>query len=88
MVDYNGLENRRTERYRGFESLSLRNLPKCKSLILNGLAAFFSLCSPTFRFFRGTSGEHFGEHLGNMMGTFSGAFEPDLVGFLLILDEF
>ena len=25
MVDYNGLENRRTERYRGFESLSLRN---------------------------------------------------------------
>ena len=24
MVDYNGLENRRTERYRGFESLSLR----------------------------------------------------------------
>ena len=23
-VDYNGLENRRTERYRGFESLSLR----------------------------------------------------------------
>ena len=26
VVDYNGLENRRTERYRGFESLSLRNL--------------------------------------------------------------
>ena len=25
VVDYNGLENRRTERYRGFESLSLRN---------------------------------------------------------------
>ena len=25
MVDYNGLENRRTERYRGFESLSLRS---------------------------------------------------------------
>ena len=25
MVDYNGLENRRTERYRGFESLSLRH---------------------------------------------------------------
>ena len=24
VVDYNGLENRRTERYRGFESLSLR----------------------------------------------------------------
>ena len=28
MVDYNGLENRRTERYRGFESLSLRKLMK------------------------------------------------------------
>ena len=26
MVDYNGLENRRTERYRGFESLSLREM--------------------------------------------------------------
>ena len=26
MVDYNGLENRRTERYRGFESLSLRKV--------------------------------------------------------------
>ena len=25
MVDYNGLENYRTERYRGFESLSLRS---------------------------------------------------------------
>ena len=25
VVDYNGLENRRTERYRGFESLSLRS---------------------------------------------------------------
>ena len=24
VVDYSGLENRRTERYRGFESLSLR----------------------------------------------------------------
>ena len=24
VVDYNGLENRRTERYRGFEALSLR----------------------------------------------------------------
>ena len=30
MVDYNGLENRRTERYRGFESLSLRK-QGCKS---------------------------------------------------------
>ena len=28
VVDYNGLENRRTERYRGFESLSLRHLMK------------------------------------------------------------
>ena len=28
MVDYNGLENRRTERYRGFESLSLRQVWK------------------------------------------------------------
>ena len=31
MVDYNGLENRRTERYRGFESLSLRK-QGCKSM--------------------------------------------------------
>ena len=30
VVDYSGLENRRTERYRGFESLSLRN-EGCKS---------------------------------------------------------
>ena len=30
VVDYNGLENRRTERYRGFESLSLRD-KGCKS---------------------------------------------------------
>ena len=30
MVDYNGLENRRAERHRGFESLSLRN-KGCKS---------------------------------------------------------
>ena len=26
MVDYNGLENRRAERHRGFESLSLRSI--------------------------------------------------------------
>ena len=26
MVDYNGLENRRAERHRGFESLSLREI--------------------------------------------------------------
>ena len=35
MVDYNGLENRRTERCRGFESLSLRqamlNISKLQS---------------------------------------------------------
>ena len=30
VVDYNGLENRRTERYRGVESLSLRT-ESCKS---------------------------------------------------------
>ena len=28
MVDYNGLENRRAERHRGFESLSLRQVWK------------------------------------------------------------
>ena len=28
VVDYSSLENYRTERYRGFESLSLRNLKK------------------------------------------------------------
>ena len=54
VVDYNGLENRRAERHRGFESLSLRNPSNQKSLIHNGLATFFSLCSPTFRFFVGT----------------------------------
>ena len=32
VVDYNGLENRRTERYRGFESLSLRNLAWLSSI--------------------------------------------------------
>ena len=41
MVDYNGLENRRTERYRGFESLSLRNPSNQKSLVHYGLATFF-----------------------------------------------
>ena len=38
MVDYNGLENRRTERYRGFESLSLR-----KSLLKETSEGFFLL---------------------------------------------
>ena len=37
VVDYNGLENRRTERYRGFESLSLR-----KSLLNEISEGFFS----------------------------------------------
>ncbi len=32
MVDYNGLENRRTERYRGFESLSLRQSPVSRKI--------------------------------------------------------
>ena len=38
VVDYNGLENRRTERYRGFESLSLR-----KSLLKEISEGFFSI---------------------------------------------
>ena len=66
VVDYNGLENRRAERHRGFESLSLRGFPKfgmSKTLILNGLAFFHAQCSQTFRFFAGT----FGEHLGNIL---------------------
>ena len=67
--------------------LSLRNLPKWKSLILNGLAAFF-VYVPQLSVFFGNIWGTFWEHLGNMMGTFSGVFEPDLVGFLLILDEF
>ena len=44
MVEYTGLENRRAERHRGFESLSLRNPSKQKSLIHNGLAIFFAFC--------------------------------------------
>ena len=42
MVDYNGLENRRAERHRGFESLSLRkksNLMGC-SFFLRMRTAF------------------------------------------------
>ena len=39
VVDYNGLENRRTERYRGFESLSLRK-QGCKSASY----AIYTLC--------------------------------------------
>ena len=37
VVEYTGLENRRTARYRGFESLSLRN----RVLQTNGLQDFF-----------------------------------------------
>ena len=44
VVDYNGLENRRAERHRGFESLSLRNPSRQKSLIHKGLATFFVCC--------------------------------------------
>ena len=32
VVDYTGLENRRAERHRGFESLSLRNQQKRKAI--------------------------------------------------------
>ena len=42
MVDYSSLENYRTERYRGFESLSLRNL-KRKKFVLNFFFCFISL---------------------------------------------
>ena len=41
MVDYSSLENYRTERYRGFESLSLRNL-KRKKFVLNFFLFLFS----------------------------------------------
>ena len=40
VVDYNGLENRRAERHRGFESLSLRK-ESCKS---QDLQDFCFLC--------------------------------------------
>ena len=40
VVDYNGLENRRAERHRGFESLSLRSKSK-KEVIY--VASFFLL---------------------------------------------
>ena len=39
VVDYNGLENRRTERYRGFESLSLRSKQR-SYLIIRKLRCF------------------------------------------------
>ena len=65
MVDYNGLENRRAERHRGFESLSLREFPKfgtSKTLNLNGLA-FFMPNIPKLSDF-------LWEHLGSILGTF------------------
>ena len=39
MVECTGLENRRTERYRGFESLSLRNVVTLSSDLLFSLRA-------------------------------------------------
>ncbi len=45
MVDYNGLENRRAERHRGFESLSLRYYFQIKSrrteLVINASSVLF-----------------------------------------------
>ena len=41
VVDYNGLENRRAERHRGFESLSLRFVQRVKSLSFNNLGIFY-----------------------------------------------
>ena len=43
MVDYTGLENRRAERHRGFESLSLRSQRKYKSSVKRDLYFFFFL---------------------------------------------
>ena len=54
MVDCNGLENRRTEGYRGFESLSLRHPIFIKSLIHTGLATFIIPVSPRILNFSGT----------------------------------
>lgn len=48
MVDYSSLENYRTERYRGFESLSLRNL-KRKKFVLNFFFCFISLNPQKYR---------------------------------------
>ena len=41
VVDYSSLENCRTERYRGFESLSLRIAQRVKSLSYNNLGTFY-----------------------------------------------
>ena len=41
VVDCTGLENRRTERYRGFESLSLRK-KRFNALKINKLSRFFN----------------------------------------------
>ena len=51
VVDYNGLENRRAERHRGFESLSLRFTQTHKSLSYNNLGTFSlysNYCCPIF----------------------------------------
>ena len=42
VVDYNGLENRRAERHRGFESLSLRK--ECEQEERTSNRMFFFLC--------------------------------------------
>ena len=46
MVDYNGLENRRAERHRGFESLSLRSIVLLilKSWVTRRCGQLFFLC--------------------------------------------
>ena len=43
MVEYTGLENRRTARYRGFESLSLRT-ESCKSQDLRDFSIIILAC--------------------------------------------
>ena len=46
VVDYNGLENRRAERHRGFESLSLRSIVLLilKSWVTKRCGQLFFLC--------------------------------------------
>ena len=46
MVECTGLENRRTERYRGFESLSLRT-ESCKSQDLQDFFFIITLACPS-----------------------------------------
>ena len=47
VVDYSSLENYRTERYRGFESLSLRNV-KAQSFGKQTVALFVYMSTPIF----------------------------------------